>query len=75
MKTDGGDPAEDVDDGYELKGEQARMALEYSETPLCQWMEFFNVREDDLEKLNAFLLDLVRKLRAFHQRTPLRRHF
>ena len=29
-------------------------------------LEFFNVREDDVERLNTFLLKLIRELRGLH---------
>ena len=63
VKTDQGEPAEDVEDGYELKGEQARMILESRNFPYAG-VEFFNVREDSVGRFNTFLLGLVRNLRA-----------
>lgn len=65
VKTDQGESAEDVQDGYELKGEQAKMILDSRNFPYAG-VEFFNVREDGIEGLNTFLLGLVRNLRALH---------
>ena len=67
MKTDQGDPAEDTEDGYDLKGEQTRMMLRSRNLPAGD-LEFFNVREDDLTRLNSFLLARVHHLRALHIR-------
>ena len=65
VKTDQGESAEDAEDGYELKGEQARMILESRNFPNAG-VEFFNVREDSVERFNTFLLGLVRNLRTLH---------
>ena len=65
VKTDQGELAEDTEDGYELKGEQAQMILD-SRRLFNAGLEFFNVREDDVERLNAFLLKLIRELRGLH---------
>ena len=62
VKTDQGESAEDVEDGYALKGEQARMILESRNFPNAG-VEFFNVREDSVGRFNTFLLGLVRSLR------------
>ena len=64
-KTDQGEPAEDTEDGYDLKGERTKMTLKSRNLP-TQGLEFFNVREDKLERLNHFLLVLVQHLRALH---------
>ena len=64
-KTGQGESAEDAEEGYDLKGERARMILESRNFPNAG-MEFFNVREDDVRRLNTFLLTLVRNLRALH---------
>ena len=65
VKTDAGDLAEDTEDGYALKGEQASMTLETQNFPTAG-IEFFNVREDEVQRLNDFLLRLVRELRELH---------
>ena len=67
VKTDQGEPAEDTEDGYDLKGEQTRMILRSRNLP-AGGLEFFNVREDDLPRLNGFLLARVKHLRALHIR-------
>ena len=65
VKTDQGEHAEDTEEGYDLKGEQAKMILESRNFPNAG-MEFFNVREDNAQRLSTFLLALVRNLRALH---------
>ena len=65
VKTDQGEPAEDTEDGYDLKGEQVSMILSSRSLP-SSGLEFFNVREDDLQRLNGFLLTRVQHLRALH---------
>ena len=65
VKTDQGDVAEDKEEGYDLKGEQAKMILESRRLPTAG-VKFFNVREDDVQSLNTFLLTLIRNLRALH---------
>ena len=65
VKTDQGESSEDAEEGYDLKGEQARMILSSRNFPNAG-LEFFNVREDDVQRLNTFLLALVRNLRALH---------
>ena len=65
VKTDLGESAEDAEEGYDLKGEQAKMILESRNLPNAG-VEFFNVREDDVQRLDTFLLTLVRNLRALH---------
>ena len=65
VKTDQGEPAEDAEDGYDLKGEQTMMMLKSRNLPIGG-LEFFNVREDDLQRLNSFLLARVDQLRALH---------
>ena len=67
MKTDQGDPAEDTEDGYDMKGDQVRMILRSRNLPAGD-LEFFNVREDDSARLNSFLLARVHHLRALHIR-------
>ena len=67
VKTDQGEPAEDTEDGYDLKGEQTRMILRSRNLP-AGGLEFFNVREDDLPRLNSFLVARVKHLRALHIR-------
>ena len=66
VKNDQGDTAEDAEDGYEMKGEQAETALERKHLPNAG-IEFFNVREDDVLRLNAFLLQSVYRLRDLHR--------
>ena len=65
VKTDQGEPAEDTEDGYDLKGEQVSMILSSRSLP-SSGLEFFNVREDDLQRLNGFVLARVQHLRALH---------
>ena len=65
VKTDQGEPAEDAEDGYDLKGEQARMTLRSRNLP-TSGLEFFNVREDEPERLNDFVFGLVQNLRELH---------
>ena len=65
VKTHQGELAEDMEEGYDLKGEQAKTTLESQRFPHAD-LEFFNVLEDDVERLHTFLLTLVRKLRALH---------
>ena len=65
VKTDQGEPAEDAEDGYDLKGEQAMMILTSRNLP-ASGLEFFNVREDDLHRLNGFLAARVKHLRELH---------
>lgn len=65
VKTDQGEPAEDVEDGYDLKGEQIMMILTSRNLP-ANGLEFFNVREDDLQRLNNFLVARVNHLRELH---------
>ena len=65
VKTDQGESAEDKEDGYDLKGEQAKMILESRRLPTGA-VEFFNVREDDVLNLNGFLLTMIRNLRKLH---------
>ena len=67
VKTDQGEPAEDAEDGYDLKGEQVTMILSSRSLP-SSGLEFFNVREDDLQRLNGFLLARVQHLREMHTR-------
>lgn len=65
VKTDQGEPAEDKEDGYEMKGEQVEMILDSRHLPTAR-VEFFNVREDDVQDLRDFLLTMVRNLRTLH---------
>ena len=65
VKNDQGDSAEDIDDGYEMKNEQAETVL-VSRGLANAGIEFFNVREDDVQRLNDFLLTLVQNLRKLH---------
>ena len=65
MKIDTGEPAVNVEEGYELKGDQAQMILDTRGLHTAG-LEFFNVREDDVENLNSFLFRLVRDLRRVH---------
>ena len=65
VKTDQGEPAEDAEDGYDLKGEQTTMILTSRNLP-AGGLEFFNVREDDLQRLNGFLVARVKHLRELH---------
>ena len=66
VKNDQGDTAEDAEDGYEMREEQAETALERKHLPNAG-IEFFNVREDDVRRLNAFLLKSVHNLRDLHR--------
>ena len=65
VKDDAGFPAQAVDDGYELKGDQVEMRLKGLNVPHVR-VEFFNAREDEPERLRDFLLELVNNLRKRH---------
>ena len=65
VKNDVGELAEDTEDGYDLKGEQAKATLDTQNLPIAD-IEFFNVREDEVRRLNDFLLRLVGNLRELH---------
>ena len=65
VKTDQGEPAEDTEDGYDLKGERTMTILSSRSLP-TSGLEFFNVREDDLQRLNSFLVARVKHLRELH---------
>ncbi len=62
VKDDDGTPAEDAEDGYYMKGEQAANRLASLGTPSVP-VEFFNAFDDDPERLRSFMLERVRKLR------------
>ena len=65
VKNDQGEAAVTIEDGYELKGEQAEMTLKGLSVPDVP-VEFFNAREDVPEGVRDFLLGLVRDLRKVH---------
>ncbi len=65
VKDDLGFSPVDVDEGYELKREQAEMRLKSLGVPEVN-IEFFNSREDNPERLKIFLMDLVHSLRETH---------
>lgn len=65
VKDDLGEPAESVEDGYELKGEQAKMQLAGRGIDHVA-VEFFNAREDAPHRLTNFLLGMVHGLKDKH---------
>ena len=65
VKDDQGYSAETVEDGYDLKIEQAEMTLIGIGIPEMR-VGCFNALEDNPELLNAFLIDLVQNLREMH---------
>lgn len=66
VKDDSGEPADTVEDGYELKGDQAKMQLAGIGVDHAA-VEFFNAREDDPQRLTSFLLGMVHGLRDKHR--------
>jgi transcriptional regulator with XRE-family HTH domain len=63
MKDDGGEKAESVEEGYELKADQARTALE----PLGLQelaIGFFNAREDDPKLIKSFIWSQLNRVRS-----------
>ena len=62
MKDDDGFEAETVEDGYDLKGEQAEMLLRGKGVSYAG-VEFFNSFEDEPDRLTHFVLGLVDGLR------------
>ena len=65
VKDDQGYSAETVEDGYDLKVEQAEMTLNGIGIPQMR-IGCFNAYEDAPESLNALLMDLVQNLRKVH---------
>ena len=65
MKDDQGIPAGNVDEGYELKADQAEMRLRSLNMPDVR-IEFFNAREDPPERLREFLMHVVQNIRNAH---------
>ena len=65
VKDDQGYSAETVEDGYDLKVEQAEMTLNGIGIPQMR-VGCFNSLEDNPELLNSFLMDLVQNLREMH---------
>lgn len=65
VKDDAGFSVETVEDGYDLKGDQAEMRLEALHVPGVR-VGFFNALEDTPTLLSDFLLELVRDLRKRH---------
>lgn len=63
VKDDAGDRVETVEEGYDLKGEQARTALEpmgLQDIPIV----FFNAREDSPATLQKFIIDQLLRVRS-----------
>ena len=68
VKDDAGITAETIEDGYELKREEAEnllTAVGVTDVPV----EFFNAFQDDAKRLRDFLLELVEELRKQHGAT------
>ena len=65
MKDYAGDPVDEVWEGYDLKRAQAELQLSTSNLPKSR-IEFFNAKEDDVQRFSGFLLDLVAGLRKTH---------
>ena len=63
VRDDDGTPAQDAEDGYYMKREQAENALASLGVSDIR-TEFFNAFEDDPERLHSFILDLVQNLRS-----------
>ena len=61
-----GTPANSVEDGYELKGDDVEWKLASQKLPSAG-TEFFNVYEDDPQKTVDFLLELVDGVRDRHR--------
>ena len=66
VKDDQGIPAESVQEGYELKGEQAELRLKSQNLPYAD-IAFFNAREDNPQDLTDFLLQRVEAIRQRHR--------
>lgn len=71
VKDDAGERVESVEEGYDLKDDQVRTALEpigLQNLPVA----FFNAREDKPETLQRFVIDHLRRVRAhFAERLSL----
>ncbi len=65
VKDDDGFAAESVQDGYDLKREQAEITIQAVGFPNLR-VEFFNALRDDSAAFTSLLLDLVKKLRRHH---------
>ena len=65
VKDDQGISADTVDEGYELKKEQAELRLKSTDLPNVG-IQFFNVREEDSLRISNSLLEMVRKVREKH---------
>ncbi len=61
-----GSPANSVEDGYDLKGDEVEWKLASQKLPYAG-TEFFNVYEDDPQKTVDFLLELVDGVRDRHR--------
>lgn len=61
-----GTPANSVEDGYDLKGDEVEWKLASQKLPYAG-AEFFNVYEDDPQKTVDFLLELVDGVRDRHR--------
>ena len=66
VKDDIGFIAETVEDGYDLKRDQAELRMQSIGFPDLQ-VEFFNARSDEPANLREQLLKLVHKLRQHHR--------
>lgn len=70
MKQDDGQRAENAEEGYELKEEQAAMRLQQVHQTLASVpLAFFNSLEDDPARLQAFVLSRIDALRNMHRET------
>ncbi len=65
VKDDQGISADTVDEGYELKKEQAELRLRSADLPNVG-IQFFNVREEDSMQISNSLLAMVQKVREKH---------
>ena len=70
VKDDQGIPAESVEEGYALKGEQAELRLKSQTLPYAD-IAFFNAREDNPQDLVDFLMERIEAIRQ-EQRAKLR---
>ena len=62
VRDDDGTPAEDAEDGYLMKGEQAESALSSIGAAGVQ-VEFFNALDDSPDRLRSFMLKMVMGVR------------
>jgi hypothetical protein len=60
-----GDPVSNASEGYYIKGDQARWALQSAALSVVP-IEFFNVFDDDTQRCREFLLERVASLREMH---------